>query len=394
MSTRVLLLMIPFLFTGFNSYAGTVAASSCSKSDIETAIFSANTGDTVTVPAGDCIWTSTVTLSKEITLQGAGIDQTVIHQCGFRVSNGTDNIRITGFTFDGAGQSVGIKFGSGGGSGSKDFRIDHCKFTDYATRAIDCDGYNDGVIDHCQFVDVLGEGIVIHGDRDDAWSRPHVLGGSDGVVFIEDCTFALTGSGDASNVLDSNSGARWVFRYNTVTDNANAKWSRALECHGHCYLPPRGTVSYEIYENTFTSNTDEWKQMFCCRGGGGVVYRNTLTGRWHQGVQMKNYRSTPFCSSECINCDTRCCGENDYPCQDQIGVNDNLDLYIWDNINDGDAITVTMDSTGYTSIHIQENREYFLSQKSGYTPYEYPHPLTKKLSAPSKLRVVSVTPTP
>ena len=51
--------------------AQTVNAASCSQSDITTAISSASVGGTVVVPAGSCTWSS-LTISKAITLQGAG----------------------------------------------------------------------------------------------------------------------------------------------------------------------------------------------------------------------------------------------------------------------------------------------------------------------------------
>lgn len=57
-----------------------ITATSCNSSDVQTAINAAVDGDTVQIPAGTCSWTTsgvTVT-NKVLTIQGAGIDQTII----------------------------------------------------------------------------------------------------------------------------------------------------------------------------------------------------------------------------------------------------------------------------------------------------------------------------
>ena len=58
--------------------AATVTAKSVSFADVSSAIGSAHEGDTVVVPAGTASWTSTLTIRKGITLEGAGNDKTVI----------------------------------------------------------------------------------------------------------------------------------------------------------------------------------------------------------------------------------------------------------------------------------------------------------------------------
>jgi hypothetical protein len=55
-----------------------IGAESVSLRDVEAAVRSAHDGDTVIVPAGTASWTSTLTIGKSITLQGAGDDKTVI----------------------------------------------------------------------------------------------------------------------------------------------------------------------------------------------------------------------------------------------------------------------------------------------------------------------------
>ena len=59
-----------------NAFADTHTAASCEnttgKFDVQTAVTAADTGDTVSIPAGTCIWDTKLTVAKNITLSGAG----------------------------------------------------------------------------------------------------------------------------------------------------------------------------------------------------------------------------------------------------------------------------------------------------------------------------------
>ena len=89
-------------------------AASCSQNDVNNAINSASSGDTVTVPAGNCSW-SGLSVAKAITLQGAGVGQTNISLNGTTTftKQSAGVMRITGFSF-----SV-----SGGGDANKPLMI-------------------------------------------------------------------------------------------------------------------------------------------------------------------------------------------------------------------------------------------------------------------------------
>lgn len=70
-----MLLLISFvllLASAFPLYAATINATTCSYSDVSSAITSATSGDTVQVPSGTCTWTSALTVDKNIKLWGAG----------------------------------------------------------------------------------------------------------------------------------------------------------------------------------------------------------------------------------------------------------------------------------------------------------------------------------
>src|SRR5207302_10564325 len=59
-------------------YAATIEAKSVSFADVNSAVAAAKDGDTVTVPAGVATWTAPLTITNNITLQGAGAASTTI----------------------------------------------------------------------------------------------------------------------------------------------------------------------------------------------------------------------------------------------------------------------------------------------------------------------------
>jgi len=99
-------------------------------------------GDTLYIPSGSCTWTTTVQdqpalkVDKELIIQGAGIDVTIITDAtepDFKevmIWSDTDaSLRITGMTFKGSavGDAAGTIVINGDSDG---FRIDNMKFLD------------------------------------------------------------------------------------------------------------------------------------------------------------------------------------------------------------------------------------------------------------------------
>lgn len=74
------LLAIPLCLPCSVGAQTTINAATCSQTDVQTAINSAVEGNTVIIPAGNCPWTSGVTISgKGITVQGAGAGRVVAY---------------------------------------------------------------------------------------------------------------------------------------------------------------------------------------------------------------------------------------------------------------------------------------------------------------------------
>src|SRR5437870_2153368 len=99
-------------------WAATINAASCSQANVNSAITSAVDGDTVIIPAGTCSWTTTLTITKGISLLGAGAGSTVLQdnvpkgdsncQGGgplmdwtVNMANRPNTLRISGFTIQG-----------------------------------------------------------------------------------------------------------------------------------------------------------------------------------------------------------------------------------------------------------------------------------------------------
>jgi hypothetical protein len=61
------------VFFATEAKANTITAASCKTSDVQTAINAASDGDTVVIPNGSCTWSTGITTSKQISLQGESV---------------------------------------------------------------------------------------------------------------------------------------------------------------------------------------------------------------------------------------------------------------------------------------------------------------------------------
>ena len=392
-------ILIAFLLNivgNIETQAATITARSCSNSDIQSAINSASSGDTVSVPAGNCTWTDSVSIpsTKGITIQGAGIGMTNIvlgpTTAGFMLAVGDKSLyRITGFTMRSTGPGGG--FGPGSCTGDpiningvdgnlpttfrSNFRIDNIRIysdpqqtTHYGAICVSKMVY--GVIDHVS-IDGIGRGWFFEDGfnaepaywGDHSWTIPLDPGGPLN-VYVEDSTYSCSiPSYNYCQVYDGRAGGRVVFRHNTVTNG----W---IEPHAP-HTDSRGILYQEIYKNTFTSASGETWMSARLRGGTGVIYDNTVTDP--DGGNQFYVETMGACWNEpnfpCTS----------YPCIDGLGRGPNQVLtpvYGWGNTLNGsptNLITYASCEKGHTIV--QENRDFYNTKKPGYTAYTYPHPL-------------------
>jgi hypothetical protein len=387
--------------------AATRVAADCSSAAVQSAINASANGDTVTVPAGTCTWSTEVAITnKAITVQGAGSGAggTKILYGGsnhmlFNVDGGTvtGKLDISGFWLSGGDTNYwnGTAMQLYGANGWKNLRVHHMVFENNTQWSVKLGASTYGLLDHCTFRG-SAFGIMTYGRGATDWSSPLTLGTAD-FFFIEDNLFdwndfyGVTGP----PTLDMDSGGRVVFRNNTLN---YGMW----ETHDKARSGLVSAHAYEIYNNTFNSTTSKWKAIDISAGT-GVVWGNTFTGPWTYGVGGIDYksfdpRSVRLCDGT-DPADQNTPGQSGWRCQYQIGSHQEgpsaigFPLYLWNNRLNGTVVGMTVTDGAN---HVQLNRDFFnngTTPKPGYTPFTYPHPLqggggTGTPSAPTNLRIV------
>ena len=385
--------------------ANTISAASCSRTNVATAITAAADGDTVNIPAcGATVWTSSINVNKAINISGAGMDATNIALSGggfisFSGSSAGNKVAQLGnLTVSGSGSDGFIEVNA-----SYRFRLHHMKIGDVANRAILITGAY-GVIDHMQFttvdgynaVQVLGGSTTPTGQ----WSQAMNFG-SPNQVYIEDSSYTASTCVTSLGIFDGFNGSRLVFRHNTVTN-----WSGYV--HGYDSAS-ESALQWEIYDNFFDMQKTNCgiPRMLFMRGGTGYVYNNTmhLTDSYNlydpKFLSLYYYRSTESQQGSICNgsasVDQNLPGQNGYLCFQQPGsggpgLHTSVPVYEFNNVGTGNMPANLQLSS--ESSHVVAGRDFFNdTQKPGYVPYTYPHPLTGVSgaipTAPLNLRIVS-----
>lgn len=406
-----------FLFIqGETSWAATISAASCSYSDVNSALDRASNGDTVLVPPGTCTWSTTMDFdtnisggtNKYLTLQGAGIDQTVIIDGVSKAAY--PNIpfllrwttvkggltRITGFTFRGGSATdccnKGVLYFRGN---SDQFRFDHNKVVPTHTSGMMVWGNIKGVIDHNTYDVSRSFGLYtfhdswkdVGGYGDNSWASPSTLGSGE-ALFIEDNQFVNDQSLSYHNYAnDGWAGGRVVYRYNTYN---SCTWANhGLESSGR----QRSQRQYEVYKNNFIWDLrgNSFAGLIGARGGVGVVFDNVATisnGSVNQFFDITYYRATssfaPWgqCPSVWDQSSTSCMdqtgkgqgdlisGDTPSPARWSNQITD--PTYAWNNKING----AVSNPVSHVSSVVALNRDFYSQARPGYTPYVYPHPLT------------------
>jgi hypothetical protein len=393
------IVLITFFWT-VSIEANIIQAASCALSDVQAAINISQDGDTVLVPAGECIWNSEVTIYyKTIALigNGSGIGGTKIIYGGsshslLEIDPGTKTgkVEITGFWFYGGDSDYwsGTAISFGGPKGWKNLRIHHNVFENNKQWTIVGSAGTHGLIDQNTFKG-SAHGIIFYGNGAEDWDEPLILGSAD-FFFVEDNYFdwddwyGVTGAA----CMDMNKGGRVVFRHNTIKYGF---W----ETHDKARSGLVSANAYEIYNNDFWTNTTKWKGLDVSAGT-GVIWGNTFTGGgtwetdWTIPIGAMDYKSfDPRSLQPCDGndpADQNVPGEAGWRCQYQIGTQGesataySYPLYVWNNYNN--ANLVGMECTAGCEVngrpHLLEGRDFINNgtiPKPGYTSFTYPHPL-------------------
>lgn len=330
-----------------------IKAKSVSFGDVSSAVGSAHDSDTVMVPAGSASWTSTLTITKGITLEGAGKDATVvlddvprpereqrsprqgqpqgpeqqqkpgkspgpslssgflslINEPGQRMRQSDSlltvtlspkqSFRMTGFTFRSGSVTTRSSTPAVQVNGTcPSIRIDHCHFDQLHREHLVFGGCLYGVVDHCTFDARRGSAEIVN------VFHPTWGGGSNSF-------------GDGSWAEPPYFGSeRFIFIEDCVFNNVDG--SSPVNGSIDSWSGGRYVARYNTFNNTRPSNhgTETSGRLRSCRaveiynnkfnftlatnigqirGGTAVIHDNILTGAMIRGWGLVVYRAMwPF----------------------------------------------------------------------------------------------------
>lgn len=324
-------LILAFLFTISPqvAYCATIVTTSASKAAFDTAYSAASAGDTIIVTntGSPATWTSGATIAKSNLNVFASPGTEIRKSSGvvaFLVQS--NNVHISGFYFNGEENnhdSPFIRFGSTTGCPTLRVANGLCSSNlfygfgdeggDYTGQhALRYEGFAFGVTWSNTFWRCPGETIDVSGDGVAGLGRSYEFGDySSGVVFIENNLIIADTPVRYENLVDGNSGQRFVGRYNRFEISNGAIYNSALfSTHETCALSTGvaacgdcGTLLSEVYENTVSLGTSgNMRDWVAVRGGKNLTYNNRVTysgnftrngrGAYDVGMWISNYRST------------------------------------------------------------------------------------------------------
>lgn len=306
--------------------AGSFTASTCNYSDVNAVIngptHTAVAGDVITIPAGTCTWTSTLSVTVNITIQGAGtanntpstfgppslttiitdnvssgglIQAQIIYASGalFRLSlldiepvNGTTNLY----------SPIQIA-GTCTGSGCPQVRIDNngLGITTSFASANDGSGNcawlirsdnNFGVVDHNSegtsnwpdFIDVEHSAwLGVGGTGDNSWAQADTVGAASQIYIENNVLYTQTAFVDTeiAPATGGVGGGRYTARFNHTTSNGGfgSFGNHGLDTNGR----PQSGRQVEVYGNNMSCISSACNTVMGLRSGIGYVWGNTTT---------------------------------------------------------------------------------------------------------------------
>ena len=287
--------------------AANINARSPSLADVKTAVASAASGDTVIVPAGTASWTSTLVISKPITLMGqttvsyanetadnrtiilddvprssspcAPIIRVIVTSGDMAVEPTVPLLQIKGFTFRGSPNTT-----SGAHNGAimltgtcPAVRISNCHFDRLYQESVYTFGWLYGVMDNClhtitHFVltGTMGMGNYNgHQYGDGSWTED-AHWGSYKFFFVENNV--VHNSFKSGGDMDAKRGARYVVRYNKLYDCS------FIQTHGTEGDRDRGCRAIEFYNNVCNRSLGGPGSPGGLRSGNLLFHDNKYTG--------------------------------------------------------------------------------------------------------------------
>ena len=310
MALILALLLLPALAFGQCAGVTSCSALSCGSTDVQAAINSIDTNNTVlTIPAGTCHWTThvlrTMPAGVNFTIQGEGTnamgggDQTII--IDDYASSGSLFQLTTAASTTARFSKLSVRGGTISTSNAKfngivvisgqsaSVRVDHITIdtTTYSPNnngsPLEFDGCTYGVFDHSIVNNPSGgvnnsfraynqgdcNGETDH-DGDQAWHAATGLGGTN-FMTMED---VVINNGIANDCVN---GGSFVLRYNALNMVGPSTASQTHPTQGSRI---RGCRAWEIYGNHYNANSssDRISETFFASSGTGVYHDNKLGG--------------------------------------------------------------------------------------------------------------------
>ena len=420
-----------------SSVSAATTACDGSLADCQTKVNAAADGDMITIPNGSFRWDSALNVNlsggRVLTIRGLNTCTLDINgrptSCptsisgtgGFSITGARDKAwRISNMTLNG-----GIGIAAKGDS--RNWRIDHIYFNAptgsalAVNRIIWAQGSGGaqtvswGLVDHCTVFNSRAIFLHARANSSDGGNYEWGLGaelGTANAVYVEDNTFVTPTHNFYGAILTDCEGASFVIRKNILGNNVVMNHDAIVNGY-------RGCKKWEVYNNTFTNvvGTGLWTN-FATRGGAAVAFNNTITNA-PQGhpMEVHLYRSyqaggnpwDTLCGSSsgkaildsATNYPQNCTsgvgcvykdgtGTNGYPCRDQLGTQGNGAQTInpalfWNNKLNGLFIEPIIrsgaayytKSVNYCSNASADKPKTCNGRAVTYTPYIYPHPLTR-----------------
>jgi hypothetical protein len=281
------LVLVILICGSLSAKAATINAASVERADVQTALNTAVTGDTVVIPGGtSAAYSASLTnYNKGLTVVGTTNNPTPTilnlgsltfgnHGYIVNMEHGTTN-RIFGIIWSNSVFGVSA-IQANGSNGTARIRIATNRFVGMAAWSFDINGAI-GVYDHnyvaggsqvpVAYVHHANFDGGAYGDKSYAASN---LFGTDQFMFFEDNIIHNQWSGHLTTI-DGFGGSRYVFRYNELSKGS-------LEFHGtESGGRSRGGRAVEVYMNTFTGN-DSAGTVTYFRSGVGVIWSNSVSG--------------------------------------------------------------------------------------------------------------------
>lgn len=331
-------LSLVMLLLVFCSIARGQASPTCSQTDVQNTLNAAARNATVTVPLGNCSWSSGVTITKGVTLNGAGAGSTVITNTGGNITMlqispdataiaSSETIKVNGFTFDGGGN----QFSMIGVTGADVFATKPYRYYIITNNTFRNSGSVGGAGDNAVQVNQQARGVISHntfdrcefpfrsfgkgggGDTREFTNTAYVpfsLGTTDSNYFEGNTILwssSYTSNQGAPGWIESGQGGRLVVRFNTWNfANANGQ-SELWDIHGnqnfqgHNINGQTSTMMAEYLNNTITNYSSSVYRLIDHRGGWGIFVNNSFSGASTPSIHVNQYANGNQGTSGCYN---------------------------------------------------------------------------------------------